>query len=281
MKSVNASKQLEELPGLIRHRGINVGKGFNLLMRGETVGTTKSGEISDLLDISSGSLISVVGCGGKTSLIELLASENIEKKVLVSTTTKTFPMISDTVILCDTLKSSIKHEPQAGVQCLGQYNERNGKLEALPEHILVDMVPHYDIVLMEADGSRWLPCKGWRDNEPVIHYFSTHTVGVVTMGALGKAAAKDCVHHLPEFLSLTGLYEGDIITEQALEDMVCLPGGMFKNCVGQRYLLVNKVEDDTVAHTSESFLKTVKMKYPGCFRRLVYGSVHKNSWQEV
>jgi len=237
--------------------------------------------ISELLDISAGSLVSVVGCGGKTSLIELIATQNSDKKVLVSTTTKTFPMISDKVILCDTLKSSKEHKPQTGIQCLGQYNERNKKLEALPEFILVDMIPHYDVVLMEADGSRWLPCKGWRDNEPVVHYFSTQTVGVVTMDAHGKPATGDIVHHLLEFLALTGLREGDIITEQVLEDMVCLPRGMFKGCVGELFLLVNKVENEETAAIAETFLKSIEAKYPSRFKRLIYGSVHRDEWHEV
>ena len=242
---------------------------------------TGSNRISELLDITTGSAVSVVGCGGKTSLIELIASLNRSEKVLVSPTTKTFPMISDNVILCDTLEKCTEHEPLAGIQCLGLYNERNGKLEALPEQVLNDLVPHYDIVLMEADGSRWLPCKGWRDNEPVIHYFSTQTVGVVTMNALDKAAKSDIVHHLPEFLSLTGLYEGEKITIQALEDMVNLPEGMFKNSVGKQYLLVNQVEDENTRRTAESFLQAIKEKYPGRFKRLIYGSVHNNTWQEV
>jgi len=237
--------------------------------------------ISALLDIKTGSAVSVVGCGGKTSLIELLAIQNKEKKVLVSTTTKTFPMISDEVILCDTLKSSIAHQPQPGIQCFGQYNERNKKLEALPENILVDMIPHYDLVLMEADGSRWLPCKGWRDHEPVVHYFSTHTVGVVTLNALGKPANKEIVHHLPEFLSLTGLAEGDIISEQALTDMVCLPGGMFKGCVGKMYLVLNRVKDEKTACIAKHFLEKIEVKYPKRFKKLIYGSVHKNVWYEI
>jgi len=237
--------------------------------------------ISALPEISAGSIISVVGCGGKTSLIGLLASQNSSKKVLVSPTTKTFPMTGSGVILCDTLESSLAHIPQTGIQCLGVYNERNKKLEALPEFILVDMIPHYDIVLIEADGSRWLPCKGWRNNEPVVPPYTTHTVGVVTIDALGKPATGDIVHHLPEFLALTGLREGDIITEQVLEDMVCLPGGMFKGCVGELYLLVNKVENEETAAVAEAFLKSIKAKYPARFKRLIYGSVHRDEWREV
>ena len=254
---------------------------MSFLKSGENNTKINKRDLPALLEISSGSAVAVVGCGGKTSLIELIAKQNIEKKVLVSTTTKTFPMISDKVTLCDTLESCIRHVPHTGIQCLGQFNERNGKLEALPENILVDLVPQYDIVLMEADGSRWLPCKGWLDSEPVVYYYSTHTVGVVTMNALGMAATGDTVHHLPGFLELTGLIEGEMITEQALEDMVCLPKGMFKSSVGQRCLLVNKVENENEIRIAEAFLQTIKVKHPGRFKRLIYGSVHENTWYEV
>ena len=237
--------------------------------------------ISNLLDISTGSVVSVIGCGGKTSMIGLIAKQNAEKKVLITPTTKTFPVHSDDVILCVTLKSCMEHKPQKGIQCLGLYNERNSKLEALPEQVLTEIIPMYDIVLMEADGSRWLPCKGWLDNEPVIHFGSTHTVGVVTMDALGKPASNKLVHHLPEFLELTGIKEGDIITEQVLVDMVTLPKGMFKKTQGHNYLVVNKVEDKSQSNPAISFLEAIKTKAPGRFKRLIYGSVHKNTWQEV
>lgn len=238
-------------------------------------------QLSALLEILTGSIISVVGCGGKTSLIELLASQNSEKKVLISPTTKILQMNTANVTLCDTLEISIQHVPQKGIQCLGQFNEQNGKLEALPEHVLTDMIPLYDIVLMEADGSRGLPCKGWRENEPVVPPYSTHTVGVVTMDALGKEATSEIVHSLPEFLSLTGLRESEPINEQTLEDMVCLPNGMFKGSAGQQYLLVNRVENKTTIQIAEFFLNIIKVKYPGRFKRLIFGSVHRNMWYEA
>ena len=243
--------------------------------------TVKTGNLLTLLEITTGSVVAVIGCGGKTSLIELIATLSSNKKVLISTTTKIFPMTSKQVILCDTLKSCVDHKPQTGVQCLGIYNKNNGKLEALPEHVLVDLMPNYDITLVEADGSRLLPCKGWRYDEPVVHCNCTHTVGIVTMDALGKAATNEVVHNLPEFLSLTGLKEGDIITDQALVDMVCLPGGMFKSSAGQQYLLVNRAEDVSSICAAKAFLQAVKERYPIRFKRLLYGSVHRNIWYEV
>ena len=83
---------------------------MSLLVGGENNTKADESDLLALLEISSGCAVAVVGCGGKTSLIELIAMLSIDKKVLVSTTTKTFPMISDKVTLCDTLESCIRHE---------------------------------------------------------------------------------------------------------------------------------------------------------------------------
>jgi probable selenium-dependent hydroxylase accessory protein YqeC len=228
--------------------------------------------IVDCLDISSGSdtsvgcVVAVIGCGGKTSLIKLIADTLLDRKVLISTTTKMFPLDYGT---------------RAGVCCLGTLNGETGKLEALSEDTLLGLIPRYDVMLLEADGSRGLPLKGWLDNEPVIPGFCTHSVGIVTVGAVGKAATADIVHRLPEFMSLTGLRQGEAVTVQALEAMVCAPRGMFKNSVGRRYLLVNQVEDSAAAHVAQSFLQLVGEKYPNRFERLLYGSVRLDIWQEV
>ena len=200
--------------------------------------------------------------------------------MLISPTTKTFPIKNDKVILCDTIKDSIEHEPQTGIQCLGRFNNKNGKLEALPEHVLADLIPHYDIVLMEADGSRWLSCKGWSDSEPVVPAYSTHTVGVATIDVLGKTATDKTVHHLPEFLSLTGLSENDIITEKVLEDMICLPGGMFKNYSGNQYLLINKIESKKSEYAGKTLLENIRINHLKRFKRLICGSIQKNVWYE-
>jgi probable selenium-dependent hydroxylase accessory protein YqeC len=233
------------------------------------------------LDISIGSVVAVVGCGGKTSLISLLSGKLRNRKVLVSTTTKIYPPKTDEVMLCETLRQCEEHEPQKGVQYMGLLNNASGKMEALPESLLAELVPRYDIALLEADGSRGLPCKGWLENELVIPHYCTHTIGVVTMNALGKMADATVVHRLPEFLALTGIREGETITAHALEMMICAPKGMFKNSAGRRYVIVNQVEDDATTGAALSFLQTVKEKYPNCFTKLLMGSVYNDSWRDV
>jgi probable selenium-dependent hydroxylase accessory protein YqeC len=257
------------------------------------------------MDITTGSVIAFVGCGGKTSLIELIADQLREKMVLVTTTTKMFPMGMNDVVLCETLEQCLGHEPKAGIQCMGLLNKASGKLEALPIKLLAETVLQYDLALIEADGSKGLPCKGWLASEPVVPPFCTHTVGIITMNPLHKVATDTTVHRLPEFLALTGLKEGEAITMQALEAMVCGSGGMFKSVgsgewgIGNgewgamsneqgaisnergRYLIVNQVEDDETARVAQAFLEGIKEKYPGRFKRLLYGSVLLDNWEEV
>jgi probable selenium-dependent hydroxylase accessory protein YqeC len=234
-----------------------------------------------MLNISNKSVVAVVGCGGKTSLIELMADRLRDKKVLISTTTKIFPPKMKDIVLCETLRQCEEHEPRTGVQCMGILNRASGKLEALPDSFLAKIKSRYDVVLLEADGSRGLPCKGWLADEPVVPHYCTHTVGLVTMGALGKPAGENTVHRLPEFLALTGIGEGETITAAALETMVCDPKGMFKNSAGQRYVIVNQVEDDATSRIALSFLQAIKEKYPDRFEKLLYGSVHNDAWQEA
>ena len=237
--------------------------------------------ITDLLDITDNSVVAVVGCGGKTTLAELIAEKLRDKKVMVSTTVKIFPMKTDGAMLCTTRRQCLKHEPKRGIQCLGVMNARSGKLEALPDSDLAVLVPLYDVSLLEADGSKGLSCKGWLDNEPVVPGYCTHTVGVVATGVIGKAAKEDVVHRLREFLSLTGLRAGDAITAQSLERMVCSPRGMFNKSAGRRYLVVNQVEDEAAVRSAKAFLHAIKEKNPGFFVRLIYGSAHHDIWREA
>ena len=238
-------------------------------------------EITDYLDISAGSIAAIVGCGGKTSFLELMTKKLRDKKTLVSPTTKMFPLKADGVILCETLRQCCAHAPQTGIQCLGLRNAATGKLEALPGRVLERLIQRYDVALLEADGSRGLPAKGWLTNEPVVPRYCTHTVGVITLGALGRAAEGTAVHRLPQFLTLTGLMEGGTITPQALEAMVCAKNGMFKNSAGRRFLLVNQVEDDVTARAALVFLRMIKKQYPDYFEKLIYGSIHLDAWQEA
>lgn len=224
--------------------------------------------------------VAVVGCGGKTTFIESLACELRHKKVLITPTTKILPMESPGVVLCKTLQECRIHTAVQGIQCLGILGS-NKKLRALPSELLAKTMEQYDLILLEADGSRGLPCKGWLPAEPVVPEFSTHTVGIVTLKALNEAATEHNVLRLPEFSALTGTKPGHRITLETLCTMLCAPGGMFKNSAGKRYVFINQIESSSDASLAQELAKRIQKQCPNYFSGFAWGSAKTNLWKEV
>lgn len=238
--------------------------------------------LSELLGMGRGSRVAVSGCGGKTSVVNVLADEAGEGlSVLVTPTTKIYPVLDAGVDLVTTREGCLAHVPLPGIQCLGLLNDETGKLEALAPEDLAAIAPRYDIVLMEADGSRKLPCKGWAENEPVIPGFATHTLGVVSVNAVGLVAAAENVLRLDEFLKLTGLYRGETVTAGALAAMVASPNGMLRRRAGDVAVAINQVEDERGREISLELATLIRGIWGNSPLRIVSGSARENRWAEL
>ncbi|MEA5015546.1 MAG: selenium cofactor biosynthesis protein YqeC [Candidatus Limiplasma sp.] len=159
--------------------------------------------LSALLGLEAGERVAVVGCGGKTSLIGLLAAENAPQGVLIAPTTRI---------------GLAQRVSQPGIAYLGQ--PQGEKLCAAPLEDILTASAAYPLTLMEADGSKGLPLKGWADHEPVVPDFTTLTIGVVSAKAVGLPATPEHAHRLPLFLTQAGLGEGDVVEEAAVARMI-------------------------------------------------------------
>ena len=266
---------------MIKKYGVNREDEMNDLTPGRLAGFHSAGILLDL-ETAEQNIIAVIGCGGKTTLISSLANELRYKKVLVTTTTKIYPVAGKDIIVCTTEQDCLKHKPVNGIQCLGVLNGLGGKLEALRADLLEEIIQHYDLVLIEADGSKTLPCKGWRPDEPVIPQYCTHIIGVASMAALGKPADENTVHRLPEFLKLTGLRRGEIISIKALTDMITADNGMFRNALdttGKKSIFVNNADDEANAAIAKKMLTGIEEAQPGVYACLAYGSVQLNKFR--
>jgi probable selenium-dependent hydroxylase accessory protein YqeC len=246
---------------------------------GRTAGCGAS--LSSLLGIGAKSRVAVFGCGGKTSLIGILADENRDKKVLISPTTKIMPPAGEGIALLASRESAAAHRPAAGIQCMGVLDRATGKLKALPEEDMAALVPGYDVVLMEADGSRGLPCKGWNERDPVIPAFTTHSVGVLSIRALGLPADDDHVFRLPLFLDMTGLRQGDVITLQALAMMAVSPAGLMRRAAGCAMLVINQADDPDDMKNAAALASLIRQKNANIASVIVAGSAIRNTWQII
>ncbi|MCL1855214.1 MAG: selenium cofactor biosynthesis protein YqeC [Clostridia bacterium] len=185
---------------------------------------------SEGLRLSRGERVAVVGCGGKTSLISCLAKENAGEKVLVAPTARM-------------ALREISRRP--GVTYLG--HPSGEKLLAAPLEDIREEAGAFHLTLMEADGSDGLPLKGWAPHEPVVPPFTTLTVGVVSVKAVGLPVTGANVHRLALFLEQVGLETGGPVTEADVAKMIrkCLTG----HGVGRQAVYINQ------ADTAEECLK--------------------------
>ena len=234
------------------------------------------------LGIESGmKTITVIGSGGKTSLIWHLASclgsstgESGEKtdlkkrKILVTTTTKMFMPDNNFI------------RSLHGVTFEGTFNKTSGKIESLPPGRLEDLIPDYDLVLIEGDGSRGLPLKAWEDKEPVVPSFTDLTIGMLPLWPMGKPVSEEIVHRLPLFCALTGARVGEPLQ---MEHILALIPGLFAKARGKKILFFNQIEDNAsleLARQLTQSLPPTGLRMPPDFRaglcKIIAGSVFSN-----
>lgn len=145
-------------------------------------------------------VVSVIGSGGKTTLLSVLARE-LPGPVILCTTTHMFPFSEYPLLPGDDTGQVEAALAQSRVVCLGQPDER-GKLTA-PALPFSQLRALASWVLVEADGSKRLPLKAHASYEPVIPPESGQTI--LVMGASGFGAPIAQAVHRPErFCTLTG-----------------------------------------------------------------------------
>ncbi|OUO47868.1 hypothetical protein B5F79_03375 [Olsenella sp. An285] len=154
---------------------------------------------------------SVIGSGGKTSLLAALARE-LPGTVVLTTTTHIMPFGG--VPLVTSADADDVRAALAGsrVVCVGAQGEKNGKLAA-PSLGIDALAALADHVLVEADGAHRLPLKAHAAWEPVIPACSARTVLVLGASGLGRPV-RDVVHRPEIFCKLAGCAPEDNATPE-------------------------------------------------------------------
>lgn len=166
--------------------------------------------LAELLGAGRG-VTSVIGSGGKTSLLAALARE-LSGTVVLTTTTHILPFAG--VPLVTSANADDVRAALAGsrVVCVGSQAEKDGKL-VTPELGMDVLAALADHVLVEADGSRRLPLKAHAPWEPVIPACSARTV--LVLGASGlDHPVREAVHRSERFCELAGCTPDDPATPE-------------------------------------------------------------------
>ena len=202
--------------------------------------------MNSLISIKNNDVISIVGSGGKTSLLYNISKSIYKKKILVSTTTKIkVPPDSfyDYIALNEKDFNALRYNSSKGIYVFANKIENN-KLESLDLDYLKNLITDFEITILEADGAKEKLLKGWNDNEPVILDNTTKTIGVINLDTIGICINAMNVHRLDKFLAITGCLEGDIVNVDCLVNIISSENGLFKNALGERILFINGLEEE-------------------------------------
>jgi len=171
--------------------------------------------LTELLEVMPG-VTAVIGSGGKTTLLRMLAGELAARgqTVLMCTTTHILPF-DGLVNLADPGELELEEALRAGGPvCAGTAESATEKLTALPIPMArLARLARY--VLVEADGARGLPLKAHAAHEPVLPAQAGQTICVVGLSGLGRPAAQAA--HRPEiFARLAGVETDAPVTPEAV-----------------------------------------------------------------
>lgn len=187
-------------------------------------------------------IVSLVGGGGKSTLMYFLAEKCAQegKKVLVSTTTHIF-MPGARYARTEAEVNDLWAKGSFAV--IGTPVPEKGKLKMPDGAFLDEMIALADVVFLESDGAKYHPCKVPKAGEPVLHPKSDLVIAVFGLSAIGKALKEVCFR-LEEAMELLGVEEDHILTVEDAAEMLSSPMGGRKDVGPRQYCVILNQCDD-------------------------------------
>lgn len=203
-------------------------------------------------------MISIVGAGGKTTLMFSLAKElRNAYKVMVCTSTKiAIPKKHqfDFFYIGEGLNNNLEN----GIHVIGN-SISNGKVLPVLESNMLKYKSSFDIILIEADGAKMKSIKGWKEYEPVISDLTSKTIGVLDISNIGKLINEDNIHNIEEFMALTHSKKNEKINMNHMISLINNPLGLFKNSKGHKIIYIPKNDDFLIKEMMKSIDSSIKV----------------------
>lgn len=207
--------------------------------------------IDKILSAGARGVLTLVGGGGKTSIMFHLAHLLVQsgKRVLTTTTTRIFiPEAEQSeIVLVNADPANILTQGAKYVAATAGHSVSHGKLIGFAPEVINMFADSgvFDWVIVEGDGSARRPLKAPAGHEPVIPAATTILVAVVGLDVLGKPLCEEQVFRSELAGKLMGLSAGELITESALVKLAAHPEGLFKYAppLASRFIFLNKADD--------------------------------------
>ena len=169
--------------------------------------------ICDKLGVRPG-LTSLIGSGGKTTLLGILGRELSSRgRVILCTTTKIRPQPGFPLLLSPSAEKLSAFLETAPAVCVGAPFGTDGKLQA-PPLTMAEMLACADYVIAEADGSAGQPLKAHAPHEPVIAPETGLTILLAGASGLNRPI-REAVHRPELFVELASCGTSDPASPEA------------------------------------------------------------------
>ncbi len=204
-----------------------------------------------------GHVVSLVGGGGKTTLLYQMAAHCARKGWRVLAATTTHIMQPPGAVWAQT-DAQLFRLWEHGSYAVAGTAAPGGKLTAPPQKQLEHWMQLADIVLIEADGSRRMPCKAPAAHEPVLLPQCDIVLAVAGASALGKPLEEVCFR--AELAQQLLHVPGNTPLTPALLAKLLASGAGGRKAVGKRrfYAVVNQAdtqEREALARQTADVLK--------------------------
>ncbi len=198
-------------------------------------------------------IVSVVGAGGKKSLMRRLAAEH-GGRVCLTTTVRIPPLGAipdgtEVIAAAEELPARIATAATTHriVMCACP-ESRRGRYEGVPPALVPTLhaAGGFELTLVKADGARMRFVKVPGDDEPCIASESTLIVPVSSVSVIGRPLDERCAHRPERVAEVTGAAPGEPLSTLHLARLLASPHGGLRRSEGIPVVpMVTHADDDT------------------------------------
>lgn len=231
-------------------------------------------------------IVSLVGAGGKTSLMFQLAREIAARgrRVLTTTTTKIFSPLPEesplTALTADPL-AWLEQEKRAIEEhrhlTLARRTLDRNKLQGFSPHTVEALwaTGLFDWILVEADGAEGRPIKAPAAHEPAIPGWTGCVIAVLGLTGFGRPLTEEWCFRSRIFAQLSQGKEGERVSLGDLARVLTHEQGLVKGAPdeAERVLFLNQADDARQVGLGQRFVQILQERYPGFFSRYILGSL--------
>ncbi|HEY3425212.1 MAG TPA: selenium cofactor biosynthesis protein YqeC [Negativicutes bacterium] len=241
---------------------------------------------------SKARIITVIGGGGKTSLLYYLARQFQQSglQVIVTTTTKLYRpnQIGHQLLLANTWGKCCQAVREARVSrdiitlAAGTWQQDRHKVTGLDPQWLDALAQAYPntIFLVEGDGAAGKSLKGHLDYDPVIPQLTQIVIPVIGFDVLGQKLDQQYVHRPDRIGQLTGAVDQAVITKETIISLLFHGSGYLHNCPDSATVIpfLNKVDSKAKWRQALPLASAILTVGHHQFDGVIIGSVLQNNF---